>query len=107
MIDWKQVSALKEEVGAEDFDEVAALFIEEVEEVVERLRGENDIESLESDMHFLKGCALSLGFTEFSGRCSSAETLAGAGSGADVDVPEILESYVQSKQVFLEGISSI
>ena len=32
MIDWNRVAALREEVGAEDFDEVVELFLQEVDE---------------------------------------------------------------------------
>ena len=35
MIDWSRVNELRDEVGAEDFEEVVELFLEEVEEVIE------------------------------------------------------------------------
>ena len=38
MIDWEQVTALRDQVGADDMDEVIDLFIEEVEAVTNRLR---------------------------------------------------------------------
>ncbi len=38
MIDWLQIKALPDDVGAEDFEEVVEIFIEEVAEIVERLR---------------------------------------------------------------------
>ena len=34
MIDWNRISTLRDEVGAEDFDEVVELFLDEVEEVI-------------------------------------------------------------------------
>ena len=38
MIHWPRVVELRDEVGPEDFDEVVDLFIEEVQEVIERLQ---------------------------------------------------------------------
>ena len=38
MIDWTRVSELRDEVGAEDFDEVVELFLEEVDEAIKILR---------------------------------------------------------------------
>ena len=38
MIDWASVSELRDEVGAEDFDEVVELFLEEVDEAIIALR---------------------------------------------------------------------
>ena len=38
MIDWTRVQQLKDEIGASDFEEIVVLFLEEVEEVVERLK---------------------------------------------------------------------
>ena len=32
MLDWSRVDALKADLGEEDFDEIVALFLEEVEE---------------------------------------------------------------------------
>ena len=43
MIDWARVSELRDEVGAEDFDEVVELFLEEVEEAIAALRDLTDL----------------------------------------------------------------
>lgn len=101
MIDWNRIAVLKEEVGAEDFDEVVELFLDEVEEVIQRLRDAPDLAALESDLHFLKGSALSLGFRAFSALCQDGESRSAAGSAGTVDVPAILECYDRSKQSFI------
>ncbi len=62
MIRWERVNELRDEVGADDFKEVVDLFLEEVEEVIERLRDSPDPTRFEEDFHFLKGSALNLGF---------------------------------------------
>ena len=58
MIDWDRLKELRDEVGAEDFDEVVELFLDEVEGVMDRLRDSPDVDTLEEDLHFLKGSAL-------------------------------------------------
>lgn len=101
MIDWARVAALKEEVGAEDFDEIVELFLEEVEAIIERLQGNPDLSALEADMHFLKGSALNLGFAAFSAYCDAGEKLASQGRAANVNVSTVLNSYTESKRMFL------
>jgi HPt (histidine-containing phosphotransfer) domain-containing protein len=103
MIAWNRVHELRDEVGAEDFGEVVELFLEEVEEVITRLRDAPRVEQLEEDLHFLKGSALNLGFAEFSTLCQDGESRSARGEGASVDLPRILQSYEKSKASFLEG----
>ena len=106
MIDWNRIAVLRDEVGAEDFDEVVELFLDEVEEVITRLRSGVDFGSLEGDLHFLKGSALSLGFEAFSTLCQQGETRSAAGEAEAVDVAEILRSFDASKEVFIAELPS-
>jgi len=101
MIQWSRVNELREEVGAEDFDEVVDLFLEEVEEVIGRLRRGSDPARLEQDLHFLKGSALSLGFSAFSDLCQNGERKSASGQAASVDVAEIVAGFDQSKSLFV------
>ncbi len=101
MIDWTQVTALRDQIGADEMDEVIALFIEEVEEVTDRLRQSPDAANLEHDLHFLKSCALNLGFSNFSALCQTGETMARQGQADKVNIPQILHSYDASKGCFL------
>ncbi len=101
MIDWSRVFELYNEVGAEDFDEVVELFLEEVEEVIERLRTAPDASQLEQDLHFLKGSALNLGFATFSDLCKKGERLSADGRADTVNVPEIIAEFERSKTGFL------
>ncbi|MDK3071761.1 Hpt domain-containing protein [Sedimentitalea sp. JM2-8] len=100
MIEWSRVNELREEVGAEDFNEVVELFLEEVEGVIDRLRTDPDRSQLEDDMHFLKGSALSLGFSAFSKLCQTGEKLSSDGLSESVDVAEVIRCFEQSKTVF-------
>ncbi|MFL4469358.1 Hpt domain-containing protein [Tateyamaria armeniaca] len=104
MIDWQRVINLREEIGEEDFDEVVPLFIEEVTEITDRLSTAVDLNTLEEDLHCLKGSALNLGFSLFADLCGAGESLAARGEAASVDVPAILNSFETSKRAFLAGL---
>lgn len=106
MIDWPRVKELKDEIGAEDFDEVVELFLEEVEEVIGKLRS-GDRSQLEQDLHFLKGSALNLGFAEFSDLCLIGERQSAAGDAQSVDLAEILTKFEVSKQNFLSELPNL
>lgn len=101
MIDWTRVKALRDEVGAEDFEEVVELFIEEVDEVVDRLRQAADVSTLEEDVHFLKGSALNLGFSDLAALCEAAEMAARAGNAEAIDLSAVLTAYTTSRTIFL------
>lgn len=103
MIDWSRVVELRDEVGCEDFEEVVSLFLEEVDEAMTRLFAGVDADSLAADLHFLRGSAVSLGFSEFSNRCSAAEK-AVACSADDLDA--IKDIYRRSKNEFLAGLKN-
>jgi histidine phosphotransfer protein HptB len=105
MIDWTRVETLRDEVGAEDFGEIVALFLEEVESVTDRLSVQPDLSVLHDDMHFLKGSAMSLGFSAFSELCKTGEVAAGQGQASEVNLPELLVCYQLSKETFLNRAS--
>lgn len=104
MIHWPRVNELRDEVGAEDFDEVVDLFLEEVEEVISRLRQNVDLSQLEQDLHFLKGSALSLGFAAFSELCQDGERKSANGQAGAVDLPAIIAGFTQSKSLFVSQL---
>lgn len=101
MIDWGRVNELREEVGLSDFDEVVELFLEEVDEVVERLQTSPDPTAYEEDMHFIKGCALNLGFKALSDLCHNGEKSAASGDTGAIDLPTVFTTYANSKAAFL------
>ena len=101
MIDWARVSELRDEVGAEDFDEVVELFLEEVDEAIAASRDLTDLSELETQCHFLKGSALNIGFRDLANLCQTGEAAAAAGQGADVDIAAIVQSYVEAREVFI------
>ncbi|WP_428927318.1 Hpt domain-containing protein [Marinibacterium sp. SX1] len=104
MIDWARVSELRDEVGAEDFEEVVQLFLAEVEDVVGRLQAGSDRDALEADLHYLRGSALSLGFASFSRLCLEVEQKAGRGLATDEEISEVLFAFFNSKADFIDGL---
>lgn len=104
MIDWERVADLRAEVGEDDFREVVELFLEEVEEVIDRLQSSPVVAKFEDDLHFLKGSALNLGFRHFSALCQVGEKLSANGQGDQVDIPAVLRSYRASKVEFLREL---
>jgi HPt (histidine-containing phosphotransfer) domain-containing protein len=106
-IDWAQLTMLREEVGPDAIGEVAEAFLEEVEEVIERLAAAPDPARLRADMHFIKGSALSLGFAPFAVLCAEAEAAAAAGRASEVDLAEIFACYDRSKAEFLAGLERL
>lgn len=100
MIDWTRVEELRDEIGPEDFAEVAELFLIEVEDTLSRLKdAENDSQTLQELMHFLKGSALNLGFSQLAETCSTAESAAAKGS-IQTDIPYLKSLYNQSRILF-------
>lgn len=105
MIDWRRIDELQAEIGPDGFAEVVELFLEEVEEVVTRLRMAPDPARFAADMHFLKGGAWNLGFTVFGNLCDDVEKKAAAGKPDEIDLFRILDSYFASKEAFLISLA--
>lgn len=100
MIDWARVTELRDEIGAEDFAEVVELFLDEVGDGVSRLGPDLDAGALEAELHFLKGSALNLGFSEFSALCEAGEKRAGEGHTDGIDLDAICSSFAASMHAF-------
>ncbi len=103
MIEWERVNELRSEIGVEDFAEVAAMFLEEADEVIARISVAAGPKAVEADLHFLKGAALNLGFSEFAALCQDGERRA-AGGDAAVDLARVCVCYVASKRAFAAGL---
>ena len=105
MIHRPRVNQLRNEVGADEFDEVVQIFMDEVQEVISKLREDTSRTEIEQNLHFLKGSALSLGFDRFSKLCQDGERKAAAGEGSDVNLAEIYSEFDQSRSVFEAGLA--
>jgi HPt (histidine-containing phosphotransfer) domain-containing protein len=106
MINWDRVIDLRNEVGADDFSEIAALFLEEADEVIARLSPESNAKTMESDLHFLKGSALNLGFEDLARICQTGERMAANGQ-TDVPIDAVRQSYAQSRVMFMTRIKDL
>lgn len=106
MIDWDRMNSLRDDVGADEFDEVVELFFEEIDDIIDRLRTSPDPSTLGEDLHALKGCAQGMGFRAFARLCQAGETQCSAGTPEDVDLQGILQVYASSKRIFLEELPS-
>lgn len=103
MINWTRVDELTDEIGKAEFGEVVEIFLEEVDDAISRLAASTE---LEADLHFLKGSALNLGFTDFSKACQIGELVASRGKQDSIDVAEILDCYAKSRAAFLAGLAT-
>lgn len=104
MITWSRVDELADEIGADDFAEVVALFLEEVERELDRLYDLTDANALERTLHFLKGSALNLGFSEFAALCQLGEHQAAQGNSSDIRADRVVDCYNRSKSEFMAGL---
>lgn len=104
MIDWNHVNDLRDDVGIDDFDEVVALFLEEVDEIVARLPTTTDSTQLEQDFHSLKGCAQGLGFRAFAQLCQTGESLCKNGQIQKINLAGTMQVYRDSRRIFLEQL---
>ncbi len=96
MISWDRVNELRDEIGEEDFAEVAEMFLEEVEEVIQRLKTSPVPSRFEEDLHFLKGSALNLGFRALSDLCQEGERQAAHGDYDSIRLEPVFEVYTRS-----------
>ena len=88
MIDWDRVKDLRNDVGAEDFDDIVEIFLDEVADTAAKLH-DADTADLEMLTHALKNNALNLGLSQLAGLCQEGETL--SRSGQAVDTPRIID----------------
>lgn len=103
MIDWVRVQELKDEIGEDDFAEVATMFMSEVEDVIARLRASPDPAAYEHELHFLKSSALNLGFIQMAALCQEGESCSAAGQAESVELTPIFAAYDEAKAELLRA----
>lgn len=106
MIDWARVIELRDEIGHEDFADVTEIFLEEMEEGIVALQTGLVGSTVEEQLHFLKGSALNIGFSEFAEKCAAGEDRAARGVHDQVDLEGIIHAYQSSRTEFLENMQS-
>ena len=105
MINWDRVIELRDEIGADDFQEVVDLFLDEVEATLAGLQEATAVSEVESILHFLKGSALNLGFSGLAALCQAGESAAAQGDVSQVDREEVLRLYTASKSEFIAQLT--
>lgn len=103
MIDWARVQELKDEIGEDDFAEVATMFMSEVEDVIARLGASPYPAAYEHELHFLKSSALNLGFTQMAALCQEGESRSAAGLAESVELAPIFAAYDEAKAELLRA----
>lgn len=91
-IDWIRIGELYEDLGASHFNDVLTAFLEESSESLARLIDAESSSALQSEFHFLKGAAVTLGFDEIAAICSSGEKAAEAGEPAEEQRAALLQN---------------
>lgn len=82
------------------------MFLEESDDVIARISADAGAKTLESDLHFLKGAALNLGFDALAAVCQDGERRAAAGD-VTVDLDRVRQVYAASKAGFDAGRDQI
>ena len=83
LIDWDRLAALRNDIGEENFADVALLFVAEIDETLARLSSEPG-RATAADFHFLRGSASNLGFAALTDACLAAEAACAAGRAPDI-----------------------
>lgn len=98
MIDETRVIELKEEIGEDDFADVLAIFLEEIDEALGNLDPSGPSDQLASDLHALKGSAQNIGFAGFAEICRTAEV-----DGAPSDLQARLRAAFTSSKAAISA----
>lgn len=93
MIDRTRLDGLREDIGAEDFADLACVFVAEMTEHLDRLTGD-PASATAADFHFLRGSAANLGLAAMAEACGRAE--AACRIGAAPDIAKIAEVFALS-----------
>lgn len=101
MLDWNHINTLQDDIGPDAFAEIVDLFLEEVDDAIAALQDQTGPADLGAALHFVKGCALNLGFSEFAALCQQTETRISAGDHAPADLTQLLDCYARSRAQFL------
>lgn len=105
MLDWDRINELRHEVGEDEFQLILELSLDEVEGVLMQL-SRQDALRLETNLHFLKGCAWNLGLSRFGNLCDEGERRAAEGLAPEVCFEALMQSYSDSKQALRRGMDA-
>lgn len=95
MIDWHQVAQLRQDIGEDEFNEVAFLILDEIQETLDRMIDSCDPDERIQSCHSLKGLASNIGFTALSCAAAQAERCCGS-----PDLESLRATYKASREAF-------
>ncbi|MDO5605384.1 MAG: Hpt domain-containing protein [Paracoccus sp. (in: a-proteobacteria)] len=104
MIDWGWAQTLRDELGEADFNLIAGMFLDEIAAAVAGLDGGDDLK-IAADLHFLTGCARSIGLASLARLSHAAEERLHAGGG--VDPAAIIRCHADTRRAFLARLNSL
>ncbi|WP_103332116.1 Hpt domain-containing protein [Pseudotabrizicola formosa] len=99
MIDWQVANDLKQAIGTDVFDEVIEVFFTEADGTLTRMMAATTADDMKSELHFMKGSALNLGFREVAQLCQTLEHRAEAGD-TDLPLSQVQTIYAASREEF-------
>ncbi|MBY6201654.1 Hpt domain-containing protein [Maritalea mobilis] len=95
LIDWGRLATLREDIGPESFDDIAMMFVTEIQDTLDRFTPGSETAA---DFHFLKGSAANMGLLAMVEACARAEETCDAGFTADIE---------DVKAVFLQSLAEL
>ena len=101
-VDWVRLNELRNDIGEEDFADVALLFVAELQETLSGLTAET---AVAGDFHFLRGSAANLGFNALVEACSQAEAACKAANLPNVDaVKRAFDQAIEEMSAEMPGL---
>ena len=107
LIDWERLRELCQEIGADDFNEIIEVFLDEVAAAIQGLDPRADLTALEGQLHFLKSSSLNLGFAGLASVCKTGECLAASGCRPVDQIATIPGFFQESLNEFRAGRTNI
>lgn len=101
MIDWARIRILFEEIGEESFAEVLDLFVQDVDEGLERLECAGDKRAVSAEFHFLKGAALNLGLDDIAALCAEGERCAAQGADTSKTRAQVSQQFACTNKLLV------
>ncbi len=106
-INWHRIMELRSELGDDSVDEIVDAFLEEVADAIGQIDPNAALDTLESDMHFVKSSALNLGFAGLAELCHEGERLAASGARPIDQIAGISHEFEACKAEYSGGRDAI
>ncbi len=103
-IDWARLHQLQEDVGTEDIRGIITLFEQELKQVIAQLPLEAEPAQMANNLHYLKGCALNLGFNDLARLCQQSFDHLNTDPAPPITLAPILECYESATQALRQSL---